>query len=348
MRGKKPYQILWLICTLALAGLATGVRLWQESTVFEGDFGLPVRGATASVAMVCVLVMAAAVLCILAARQPIVRPPRAQVRGRRWAMSFFATGDLVFLALMWFSAFSALAAVPMLFGQGRALWKAYQVALAMKTWQGGDNGVLSMVTAVLALLAFFGLLQIGRDGYHPGRRSRGGFWAALPACAGCGWLLNTYRNCAADPVLWDYVPLLLAVIAGMLMYTDWAGMSCAAARPRRTLWLAGMTVVCSWVALASSPDTGTAMLLISQSAAALAALWRLPINLQNPPKVGWEGNLDTCSIQDAEPQVEPQDQQTPFTQPEPQPRVEEDWSWSREESQAMNCTGENKEEDTHV
>ena len=231
MRGKKPYQILWLICTLALAGLATGVRLWQESTAFEGDFGLPVRGATASVAMVCVLVMAAAVLCILAARQPIVRPPRAQVRGRRWAMSFFATGDLVFLALMWFSAFSALAAVPMLFGQGRALWKAYQVALAMKTWQGGDNGVLSMVTAVLALLAFFGLLQIGRDGYHPGRRSRGGFWAALPACAGCGWLLNTYRNCAADPVLWDYVPLLLAVIAGMLMYTDWAGMSCAAAPP---------------------------------------------------------------------------------------------------------------------
>ena len=120
MRGKKPYQILWLVCTLALAGLATGVRLWQESTAFEGDFGLPVRGATASVARVCVLVMAAAVLCILAARQPIVRPPRSQVRGRRWAMSFFATGDLVFLALMWFSAFSSLAAVPMLFGQGRA------------------------------------------------------------------------------------------------------------------------------------------------------------------------------------------------------------------------------------
>ena len=181
MRGKKPYQILWLVCTLALAGLATGVRLWQESTAFEGDFGLPVRGATASVAMVCVLVMAAAVLCILAARQPIVRPPRSQVRGRRWAMSFFATGDLVFLVLMWFSAFSSLAAVPMLFGQGRALWKAYQLARAMRTWRGGDNGVLSMVTAVLALLAFFGLLQIGRDGYHPGRRSRGGFWAALPA-----------------------------------------------------------------------------------------------------------------------------------------------------------------------
>ena len=28
MRGKKPYQILWLVCTLALAGLATGV--WKD------------------------------------------------------------------------------------------------------------------------------------------------------------------------------------------------------------------------------------------------------------------------------------------------------------------------------
>ena len=108
-----------------------------------------------------------------------------------------------------------------------------------------------------------------------------------------------------------------------------------------------MTVVCSWVALASSPDTGTAMLLISQSAAALAALWRLPINLQNPPRVGWKGNLDACSIQNPEPQSVPRDQ--PLTpQLEPQPRVEEDWTWTREESQAMNCTGENKEEDTHV
>lgn len=314
MQGKKPYQIFWLVGTLLLAAVAAGVRLWQEATAFEGDFGLPIPGATASVVMVCVLVMAAAVLCILATRQPVVKPPRTQIRGRRWDRSFFATGDVVFLALVWFAAFCSLAAVPMLFSRGQALWKMYQMAKAMRTWQGGDNGLLSMVTAVLALLGFFGLMQIGWGGFHPGRRGKGGFWAALPACAGCGWLLDTYRNCAADPVLWDYVPLLLAVIAGMLMYTDWAGMSCAAARPRRTLWLAGMTVVCSWVALASGEDTGTSMLLISQSGAALAALWRLPINLQNPPKVGSEAKLTT-----------------PATL-----------------SQEIESTMENKEEDTHV
>lgn len=291
MNKQRPYKVYWLVWTLVLAAAAAAVRLWQEATAFEGAYGLPIPGATASVVLVCVLVMAAAILAMLAARQPVVTPPRAKVRGRRWDMSFFATGDSIFLALMCISAFCALASVPILFTKGRALWKAYQVALAMKTWKGGDNGVLGMVTAVLALLAFLGLLQIGREGFRPGRRGKGGFWAALPACAGCGWLLGIYRNCAADPVLWDYVPLLLAVIAGMLMYIDWAGMSCAAARPRRTLWLAGMTVVCSWVALASRPDTGTTLLLVSQWVAALAALRRLPINLQNPPTVGSEEKL---------------------------------------------------------
>ncbi len=300
MKRIRPYNVYWLVWTLVLTAAAAGVRVWQESTAFEGQYGFPVRGATASVVLVCVLVIAGAALGILAARQPVVTPPRAQVRGRRWDMSFFAVGDVVFLALVWFAAFCSLAAVPLLFGRGRDLWRAYQLAKAMNAWQGGDNGLLGMVTAVLALLAFLGLLQIGREGYRPGRRGRGGFWAALPACAGCGWLLGTYRNCAADPVLWDYVPLLLAVIAGMLLYTDWAGMSCAAARPRRTLWLAGMTVVCSWVALVSRPDTGTAMLLISQSAAALAALWRLPINLQNPPKVGSEDKLIPAPSQETE------------------------------------------------
>lgn len=310
MKERGSYNVYWLVWTLVLAAVAAGVRVWQKDTAFEGLYNLPIRGATASVFMVCILVIAVATLAILATRQPVTEPPRGQFRGRRWDMGFFATGDVVFLALVWFAAFTSLAAVPMLFSQGRALWKAYQLALALKTWQGGDNGVLGMATAVLALLAFVGLLQIGREGYRPGRRGRGGFWAALPACAGCGWLLNTYRNCAADPVLWDYVPLLLAVIAGMLMYTDWAGMSCAAARPRRTLWLAGMTVVCSWVALVSGPDTGTSMLLISQSAAALAALWRLPINLQYPPKVGSEDKLVPTATQGTEMTTENKEEDT--------------------------------------
>lgn len=312
MNKSRVYRIYWLVGTLLLAAAACGVRLWQEATAFEGTYALPISGATASVVLVCVWAMAGAILAILAVHQPVVIPARARLRGRRWDMSFFATGDRVFLSLMCVSALCSLVAVPILFSRGRTLWKAYQLAVAMKIWKGGDNGVLAMVTAGLALLAFFGLLQIGREGYRPGRRGKGGFWAALPACAGCGWLLGTYRNCAADPVLWDYVPLLLAVIAGMLMYIDWAGMSCAGARPRRMLWLSGMTVVCSWVALASQMDAGTTLLLISQSVSALAALYCLPVNLQNPPVVGSEEKLNTPTavLQGVEPTVENKEEDT--------------------------------------
>ena len=186
MEKVKTYNVYWLGWTLLLTVAAAGVRLWQQATAFEAG-GLPIAGAAASVSMVCMLMIAGATLGILAARQPVVIPPCSKVRGRRWDMSFFATGDVVFLTLMWVAAFCCLAAAPNLFARGRALWKAYQMALAMGVWQGGDNGVLGMVTAFLAFLAFFGLLQIGRDGYHPGRRSRGrGPPAPASAGAGCG------------------------------------------------------------------------------------------------------------------------------------------------------------------
>ena len=93
MKRIRPYNVYWLVWTLVLTAAAAGVRVWQESTAFEGQYGFPVRGATASVVLVCVLVIAGAALGILAARQPVVTPPRAQVRGRRWDMSFFAVGD---------------------------------------------------------------------------------------------------------------------------------------------------------------------------------------------------------------------------------------------------------------
>ena len=150
-----------------------------------------------------------------------------------------------------------------------------------------------------AVAAFFGLLQIARAGLRPGQRSRDGFSAALPGLAGCIWLMESFRAHAADPVLWDYAPQMLAIMCGMLFYMDYAGMSGSGARPRRLLWLAGMTVVLSAVSLVSAAAElgalvgydgfrerlGDVLLLVGQSAAAVAVLWRLPPNLENPPQL---------------------------------------------------------------
>ncbi len=91
--------------------------------------------------------------------------------------------------------------------------------------------------------------------------------------------MESYRGHAADPVLWDYVPLLLAIICGMLMYLDCAGLSVGAPHPRRALWLAGATTVLSAVALAGGGEASGLLLLAAQLVAALCVLWRLPGNL---------------------------------------------------------------------
>ena len=94
--------------------------------------------------------------------------------------------------------------------------------------------------------------------------------------------MELYRGHAADPVLWDYVPMLLAIVAGMLMYMDWGGLSCGQPRPRRTLWLAGMTAVLSAVALAGEWQLGEVLMLCAQTVAAFVVLARLPVNLEHP------------------------------------------------------------------
>ena len=129
---------------------------------------------------------------------------------------------------------------------------------------------------------------MGRDGLHPGRRSKGGFSAALPGVAGCIWLMESFRAHAANPVQWDYAPLLLSIVCGMLFYMDFAGMSAGASRPRRLLWVSAMTVVMSAPALVTAAAEGAwgdLLLLAAQTLTAAAVLWRLPPNLEDPPKL---------------------------------------------------------------
>ena len=69
----------------------------------------------------------------------------------------------------------------------------------------------------------------------------------------------------------------------MMFYMDCAGLAAGAPHPRRTLWLAGATVVISAVAIPGGRDFGSILLLAAQMLAALAVLWRLPVNMEHPP-----------------------------------------------------------------
>ena len=217
MKDNISERTRWLVCALTAALAAAALRRWQLASAFEPPLGLSVPGAQASVILVCVLLMAAAWLAILA----LSGYSRAEGQGCRWDLVFLGTGDWVCPALAVLAALLALAAAPCLLWMGWGQWEAYQQAKAMLA-QGievqlpSNNGMLAMATAAGALASFLGLLQLGRDGLRPGKRGKGGFSAALPGVAGCVWLMESFRAHAANPVLWDYAPLLLSIVCGML------------------------------------------------------------------------------------------------------------------------------------
>ena len=278
----------WLLFALAAAFVCAALRRWQLASAFEEDTGLPIPWAQSSVILACVLLMAAAWFLILAVHQPLSNRPWTPSQAHRWDLIFLDAGDPVYPILVVLAAFLALAAAPVLLFMALDQWGAYQAAVQAGLTPPSSNGMLAAATAVGSLLAFLGLLQMGRDGLHPGRRGKGGFSAALPGIAGCIWLMESFRAHAANPVLWDYAPLLLAIVCGMLFFMDFAGMSAGAARPTRLLWLAAMTLVLSAASLTSAAAEGSwhdLLLLSAQGLTAAAVLWRLPPNLENPPRI---------------------------------------------------------------
>ena len=286
-------RLSWLAGALGIAAAAALLRRWQLGSAFEPDTGLSIPGSPASVILACVLVMAAAWFTILALSQPVSHEPRTAGQAGRWDLVFLDTGELAYPILVILAAVLALAAVPILLKTGLGQWQDYQAAVAARKLNDSvqlpsNNGSLTIATAVGAAMSFLGLLQMGRDGLHAGRRGRGGFAAALPGVAGCVWLMESFRAHAANPVRWDYALLLLAIVCGMLLYMDFAGMSAGPARPRRLLWVAAMALALSAPALASALAEGSiadALLLCAQCLTAAAVLWRLPPCLERPPRL---------------------------------------------------------------
>ena len=314
MRNQRSSRPLWLLSALALALAAAALRRWQLASAFEGELSLPIPMAPASMALGCVLVIAGAAFGILCAGQRVANPPRGERRRNRWDRALAAPGDPLGLGVMVLAAFLMLAAAPLLFREGWGLWRSFQNSVE----RTGNNGLLVMATAVTALAGCGGLLAAARAAYRG--RGHGKSAIVLPAVNGCVWLMELYRGHAADPVLWDYVPMLLAVVAGMLMYMDWGGLSSGQPRPRRTLWLAGMTAVLTAVALAGSWQWGEALLLLAQLVTSFVVLSRLPVNLEHPswaarvsvpePERQWRDEEEAEELPGEEPEREIQEEDT--------------------------------------
>lgn len=269
-------RLKWPGLALLLGGLGVLVRRWQMRSAFEETLGLHEPGSPASWAMLAFVILASAVFLLMAHNAPC----RMKVDGwmSRWDFAFAASRDSLYLTLMVLAGLMTLAAAPFLFQEAMR----FRILQAASSGEG-DNGLLQVVLALCTIPSCVGLVSSARNAFRMKGRSKENGALLLPVLFGCVWLLEAYRANAADPVLWHYVPLLLAISLGMLFFLDCAGLSFGMGHARRMLWLAAMTVVVSVTALASMHGTATSLLLGGQSLAALAALWVVPENLRSPP-----------------------------------------------------------------
>lgn len=268
-------RLKWPGLAVVLGGLGALVRRWQMSSAFEETLGLSQPGAPASLALIACFILVAAVFLLLA-RNTSCRMKKER-RMSRWDYVFAAEGDGVYLTLMVLAGLLTVLAVPFLFREAAQL-----IALRRATGEG-DNGMLQLVLALAAIPAALSLVISARNACRMKGRGKENCVLLLPVVLGCIWLLEAYRANAADPTIWHYAPLLLAIAMGMLFFLDCAGLSFELGHARRMLWLAAMTVVSSAAALASMPGKAMMALLAGQLLAALAALWVAPANLAHPP-----------------------------------------------------------------
>lgn len=267
-------RLKWPGLAVVLGVLGALLRRWQLNTAYE-EGGFLSRGAPATAAFIAFLVLAAAV-CFLLATTTRSRLPQ-EGRMSRWDLTFAAERSTGYMTLMVLAALCTLAACPLL------LREAAELYAIRKATREGDNGLLQAILAVCALPGGAALLLSARDAFRMKGRGRESPMLLLPALLGCVWVLTAYRANAADPVRWNYVPLLLAAGCGMMFYMACAGLSFETGHPREMLWLGAMTVTTSAVVLADKPGLGTTALLAGQALAALAALWVAPHNLLHPP-----------------------------------------------------------------
>ena len=266
---------LWLAATIVLWAAAAVLRWWQLSSAFDEDPRLAIPFAPASVALLVLLIAAAVVLALLARRQEVAPDLKED-----WARALYAPGDKLYLTGLVLAGFLALAGGFAFLRQGISLFQKYLTVRAQQgDLAGMNNGLLRLLAGAAGVAMCPTLIGAGRDAVH----SKGSGLPRIGVVCGCLWMMDCYRSHAADPVRWDYVPLILAIVAGIMLCLCWSGLTCGAPRPRRTLWLAGMTVILSAMAMVGEDSLGAVLLLASQAFTGLSLLYRLPRNLNDPP-----------------------------------------------------------------
>lgn len=207
----------FLLPALALGGGLAGLalRLWELSSAFEADTGLPVSGAPAT------LVLAGFSAAVLLALVLLCRGTGQGFQGS-YDEAFQAAGSTPYLTVMVAAAFLMAGSGVLLLAQAGGVLSE---SLAASAGAGlGLSGLFQLLLsvgrelllAILALASAASLFLLGKNNYKgEGKGERSGC-LLTPAYTACVWLIVSYLDHSGDPIVLDYVYQLFAVVAAVL------------------------------------------------------------------------------------------------------------------------------------
>ena len=207
----------FLLPALALGGGLAGLalRLWELSSAFEADTGLPVAGALAT------LVLAGFSAAVLLALVLLCRGTGRGFQGS-YDEAFQAAGSTPYLTVMVAAAFLMAGSGVLLLAQAGGVLSE---SLAASAGTGlGLSGLFQLLLsvgrelllAILALASAASLFLLGKNNYKgEGKGERSGC-LLTPAYTACVWLIVSYLDHSGDPIVLDYVYQLFAVVAAVL------------------------------------------------------------------------------------------------------------------------------------
>ncbi|MCL1829767.1 MAG: hypothetical protein FWG32_09815 [Oscillospiraceae bacterium] len=229
------------LCFTCTAGAFSVFFRWlQLITAFEADSGLPVRNAWASLAVIAVTLFSAAMLAVLT----LISRKHST---RAAPCSKLPAETAVFSAVSWIAGILTMAGAVMIFISG----------------DGGSSSV-GKTYAGLAFIAGFGYPAF----ISLNKRSSGFLTCLLsliPVVFCSYWLIISYKDHAANPVIWEFVFEILAISASILSFFFVAGYPCGSPKPAVTFYFCNLAAYLCIVTLADAHPFPQTLIFLSMA-----------------------------------------------------------------------------------
>ncbi|SMC56102.1 hypothetical protein [Papillibacter cinnamivorans] len=217
------------------AGIAGAIlRHFELLRAFEPDTGLAVPGHPLSAAMILLSMAAAAVLLLFTLKMRIL-PIKGGYR------EAFRIDGPALAAVLVASCFLLL-----FYGASEVVAFARDV----------PHLVSHLLLAGLIIWAGISMLFTIQSSFRGGQREAFGLETLVPVFFSCFWLILSYRDRAADPVILDYIYELLAIILFVLTLYFMAGFAFGKPKVHRVSFTAMLGVYFSIVTIADAHSLG--------------------------------------------------------------------------------------------